>query len=72
MGCKYEEYIGHCSKPCKKGSEYCEQHARTVCVSCGEQATTCCFQTMSLVCGAPLCGKKSCQKKHDEDIHRAR
>lgn len=52
--CKFSRaWIG----PCKEDTngEYCEEHTKLKCSSCGAQATRDCAETMQFVCGAPLC-----------------
>ena len=54
--CKYDlAWRGPCNEPTIDGSDYCEEHSKEVCCSCGAQATHQCSETMGLVCGAPLC-----------------
>ena len=47
-------WIGLCKKPASVNG-FCEEHSKEKCSSCGEQATHSCYETMGLVCGAPLC-----------------
>ena len=47
-------WIGKC-KNVADDSGYCEEHKGIMCCSCGEKATRECEETMSLLCGAPLC-----------------
>ncbi len=47
-------WIGACGKEADE-SGFCPDHKGIVCVSCGEQATHECSETMGFVCGAPLC-----------------
>lgn len=57
MGCKWiAAWIGKCDKPVVEGSEYCEEHVKEKCCSCGAQATHSCEETGQFVCGEPLCG----------------
>lgn len=46
-------WIGYCGKQCQ--GDYCEEHLKEKCSSCGEQANRTCSHTHGLVCGAPLC-----------------
>lgn len=53
--CRFDlAWIGQCKNPADE-SGFCEKHKDIKCVSCGEQATHECAETMGLVCGAPLC-----------------
>lgn len=47
-------WIGQCKNTADE-SGFCEKHKDIKCVSCGEQATHECAETIGLVCGAPLC-----------------
>lgn len=46
-------WIGPCGKLGKDGR--CKEHASTKCIACKCPATHQCPETLSLVCGAPLC-----------------
>lgn len=53
--CRFDlAWIGQCKNVADE-SGFCEKHKDIKCVSCGEQATHECAETMGLVCGAPLC-----------------
>lgn len=55
MQCQWTEaWVGQCENEAVRDG-YCEEHVGEMCVSCGEQATHSCSETMGLVCGAPLC-----------------
>lgn len=56
MRCKFEKaWQGQCEERAINGSDYCGEHDKEMCCSCGEKATHQCHETMGLVCGAPLC-----------------
>jgi hypothetical protein len=53
--CKYiKAWISACGKACGK-NEYCKEHSKAKCCSCGGKATNECGETGQFVCGAPLC-----------------
>ena len=64
--CKFDKsWVGVCGNPTVDGSDYCPEHAETICVVCKEQATTDCDrQVISLMCGQPLCGGHKCRQIH--------
>jgi hypothetical protein len=63
--CKFvKAWIGTCKKENVTGTDFCEEHSKGVCVSCGAPATKDCEATMGLVCGALLCD--NCEHKIDE------
>jgi hypothetical protein len=58
MKCRFvKEWVGTCTEDVIEGSDYCEEHSKLKCVSCGAQATQGCSETGSMVCGAPLCNE---------------
>lgn len=44
----------------------CPEHAATKCALCERQAAFQCAAGTSFVCGAYLCDRKKCRKKHDK------
>ena len=54
--CRFSKaWVGQCKEEADE-SGFCKEHKGVKCVSCGEQATHDCDQTMgAFVCGAPLC-----------------
>ena len=54
MECKFiEAWIGVCGIDCK--DDFCDEHKKLKCCSCGAQATKTCHETNQFVCGFPLC-----------------
>jgi hypothetical protein len=52
--CKFNKaWVGPCDK--EADGDYCEEHAKIKCCSCGTQATKECSETSQFVCGFPLC-----------------
>lgn len=65
--CKYNlAWIGFCKETADE-SGFCEKHKGIKCVGCGEQSTRECPETMSLVCGAPICD--NCHHTYGEKRH---
>jgi hypothetical protein len=54
--CKYElAWVGRCKRGALLGHDYCETHARLVCVVTGKQAIRECDHTLgALICGQPI------------------
>ena len=48
-------WVGACQEPVAKEGDRCSEHKDLVCCSCGKPATHACSETMTFVCGAPLC-----------------
>jgi hypothetical protein len=61
--------MGKCGNPVKADETYCVAHQKVKCVICGKQATHTCPQTSTLVCGTPLCNKRTCRTRHDQQAH---
>lgn len=59
MSCLFRNaWVGECKNETMDGEDFCEEHLQKQCVSCGEQATHECHETMGpLVCGSPLCNE---------------
>ncbi len=56
VGCCFSvAWRGRCNQETLPDSNFCEEHAKEKCSSCGKQATHSCDETMGLVCGASLC-----------------
>lgn len=58
--CDFElVYIGRCPEKNVTGAAFCKKHNGKKCSNpgCSNQATTQCYETGSLVCGAPICSK---------------
>jgi hypothetical protein len=61
--CEFQRaWIGRCDN---EAEPFCAKHSGLKCSSCGAQATTECYETMGLVCGAPLCA--NCEHRIAED-----
>lgn len=56
MTCKFDiAWVGKCKKSVVEGSDFCMEHAKEKCGSCGAQATHECPETGQFVCGVALC-----------------
>jgi hypothetical protein len=57
MSCRFEKaWIGRCGTAAVNAEGFCEEHASSVCCSCGAKATRECDHTgIQFVCGYPLC-----------------
>ena len=66
MSCIFSNcWVGPCRKETVGDSEFCQEHEKDVCGSCGKKATQSCGETMGpLVCGVPLCDQ--CEHELDE------
>lgn len=66
--CKFDmAWIGKCFKD--TNSKFCSKHEGIKCCICGKQATHECPETMSLVCGFPLCDDPKCKAEHNYKAH---
>lgn len=66
--CKFTiDWVGKCGKETVENTEYCEEYLGVECECCGEQATHLCPETLSLVCGVPLCD--NCEHEYRENGH---
>ncbi len=54
--CKFEKaWAGRCKNQAEPGKDFCAEHSKIICASCGQPATHECDETGQFVCNAALC-----------------
>lgn len=54
--CEWNEaWIGDCKDTAVENGDFCEEHQKETCISCGAKATHSCGETGQFVCGFSLC-----------------